>query len=95
VYVIEKRASQQNSITAELKDFREGKGRIQSMLGLAGSEAARYIQSRCKVEGTIERRSSLLQAAMISNCREKKESRGKQVPGPRKSSPQMNYDVGR
>jgi hypothetical protein len=77
-----------------LEDFREGKRRIQSMFGLAGSKAAGYIQSRCKVEGTIERGSSVLQAAIISNRREKKESCGEQVTRPRKSSPQMNYDVG-
>jgi hypothetical protein len=67
VHVIEKRASQQDRVTAELKDFREGKGRIQSMFGLAGSKATRHIQSRCNIKGTIKRRSRGLQAAMISN----------------------------
>jgi hypothetical protein len=67
VHIIEKRAPQQDCVTAELKDFREGKGRIQSVLGLASSKAARYIQSRCKVEGTIEWRSIVLQPALISN----------------------------
>jgi hypothetical protein len=95
VYVIEKRASQQDRVTAELKDFREGKGRIQSMLRLAGSKAARYIQSRCKAEGTIERRSRALQAAIKSNRCEKKERCWKQVPGPRKGSARMNYEVSR
>jgi hypothetical protein len=95
VYVIEKRAPQQDHVTTELKDFRESKGGIQSVLGLASGEAARYIQSRCKAEGTIEWRSIVLQPALISNRCEKEESRWKQIPGTRKGSPKMDYHVAR